>query len=206
MGSNSKRSTAWTWRQIEATRLRSWFLILTLDFTLFAIFVFVVCSSRPSISFETVKATFPQKKMKKINDNNSINVQNMAPRCFRCERTPMTQPRFGNEVAMTYCSVPVLSWVPFRLHYRYTYYSVFLQFFCQILLRNDHKLYSILKTLSFEKLSIISCVHYVVNIWSRESDPFQFHTRWLCRSAKCWLKNESTIDHICMSSLYIFLS
>ena len=123
MGSNSKRSTAWTWRQIEATRLRSWFLILTLDFTLFAIFVFVVCSSRPSISFETVKATFPQKKMKKINDNSSINVQNMARRCFRCERTPMTQPRFGNEVAMTYCSVPVLSWVPF------TYYSVFLQFF-----------------------------------------------------------------------------
>ena len=40
----------------------------------------------------------------------------------------------------------------------------FYNFFCQILLRNDHKLYSILKTLTFEKLSIISCVHYVVNI------------------------------------------
>ena len=143
--------------------------------------MFVVCSSRPSISFETVKATFPQKKMKKLNDTNSINVQNMAPRCFRCERTPMTQPRFGNEVAMT--SALYQSSRECRSDCTEIFVIVtliiasFYNFFCQILLRNDHKLYSILKTLAFEKLSIISCVHYVVNIWSRKSGPFQFHTR-----------------------------
>ena len=210
MGSNSKRLTAWTWRQIEATRLRSWFLILTLDFTLFAIFVFVVCSSRPSIRFETVKATFPQKKNEKINDNNSINVQNMAPRCFRCEGRQWHNLALGTRLrwrtALYQSSRECRSDCTKIFVIVTLIIASFYNFFCQILLRNDHKLYSILKTLAFGKLSIISCVHYVVNIWSRESGPFQFHTRWLCRSAKCWLKNESTIDHICMSSLYIFLS
>ena len=99
----------------------------------------------------------------------------MAPRCFRCERTPMTQPRFGSEVAMTYCSLPVLSCVNFFVKFFFETITNYTEFWKPQPLKN--------------------CRSLAVFIMSSTSGPFQFHTRWLRRS-KYWLKNESTIDHI----------
>ena len=155
--------------------LRSWsLLILTLDFTFFAIFVFFVYSSRSSISFETVKAIFPQKKTK--------NQQQQLHKRSKHGAAMLQVWKDANDTTSVWergCDDVLLFTSPLVREF-------FVKFFFETITNY---------TEFWKPQPLKNCRSLAVFIMSSTSGPFQFHTRWLRRS-KYWLKNESTIDHI----------